>query len=232
MGALLGKLSPEQYIIMGLFEVVFYCVNEYILFHLWTVSDSVSRNCFTLLYKTCNFQVTDAGDSMTVHTFGAYFGLTIARIMYRKGQVGHHREGSSYTSDIFAMVGTYNKSFLRLVCADLYHPSGRSEVAMPFPRAIIRLLGNRLPLDFWRVMYLLMSVAKKFRPLRWSVEMNRTCAWISPTSFFSFRPLISLSKAKIWGLENLRQNFSYRYDFLMGLLAKFQRRPGARRSTP
>jgi ammonium transporter Rh len=86
MGALLGKLSPEQYIIMGLFEVVFYTVNEYILFDLWSV--------------------TDAGDSMTVHTFGAYFGLTVARVMYRKGQVGHSREGSSYNSDIFAMIGT------------------------------------------------------------------------------------------------------------------------------
>jgi len=86
MGALLGKLSPEQYIVMGFLEVVFYTVNEYILFDLWTV--------------------TDAGDSMTVHTFGAYFGLTVARVMYRKGTVGHPREGSSYHSDIFAMIGT------------------------------------------------------------------------------------------------------------------------------
>jgi len=86
MGALLGKLSPEQYIIMGFIEVVLYTVNEWIIFELWTV--------------------TDAGDSMTVHTFGAYFGLAVAAVMYRKNTVGHAREGSSYSSDIFAMIGT------------------------------------------------------------------------------------------------------------------------------
>lgn len=38
MGALLGKLSPEQYIVMGFFEVAIYAANEYILTQLYYVS--------------------------------------------------------------------------------------------------------------------------------------------------------------------------------------------------
>lgn len=31
MGAMLGKLTPEQYIIMGFVEIALYCGNEFIL---------------------------------------------------------------------------------------------------------------------------------------------------------------------------------------------------------
>jgi ammonium transporter Rh len=86
MGALLGKLSPEQYIVLGFFELAFYAVNEYIIFDL--------------------LQVNDSGDSITVHTFGAYFGLAAARVMYKKGTVGNSNEGPVYHSDLFAMIGT------------------------------------------------------------------------------------------------------------------------------
>uniref|UniRef100_A0A8C5RRL7 Ammonium transporter Rh type A n=1 Tax=Laticauda laticaudata TaxID=8630 RepID=A0A8C5RRL7_LATLA len=52
-------------------------------------------------------QATDTGASMTIHAFGAYFGLAVARILYRPGlKNGHPKEGSVYHSDLFAMIGT------------------------------------------------------------------------------------------------------------------------------
>lgn len=44
---------------------------------------------------------------MTIHAFGAYFGLAVTRMLYRQGlRNGHNNEGSVYHSDLFAMIGT------------------------------------------------------------------------------------------------------------------------------
>ena len=51
-------------------------------------------------------KAVDAGDTIFVHVFGAYFGLTVARVLYNKDQTTSSKEGSSYTSDMFSMVGT------------------------------------------------------------------------------------------------------------------------------
>lgn len=52
-------------------------------------------------------QASDVGASMTIHAFGAYFGLAVARMLYRPGlRDGHTNEGSVYHSDMFAMIGT------------------------------------------------------------------------------------------------------------------------------
>lgn len=51
-------------------------------------------------------QVKDAGGSMTIHTFGAYFGLTVTRILYRPNlEQSKDKQGSVYHSDLFAMIG-------------------------------------------------------------------------------------------------------------------------------
>lgn len=43
---------------------------------------------------------------MTIHAFGAYFGLAAARVLYRQGlRNGHENDGSVYHSDLFAMIG-------------------------------------------------------------------------------------------------------------------------------
>lgn len=43
---------------------------------------------------------------MIIHAFGAYFGLAVARVLYRPAlQNGHEKEGSVYHSDLFAMIG-------------------------------------------------------------------------------------------------------------------------------
>lgn len=48
---------------------------------------------------------------MIIHAYGAYFGLAVARVLYRPGlRNGHDNDGSVYHSDLFAMIG---KSRLR-----------------------------------------------------------------------------------------------------------------------
>lgn len=43
---------------------------------------------------------------MTIHTFGAYFGLTVTCILYRPNlEQSKDKQGSVYHSDLFAMIG-------------------------------------------------------------------------------------------------------------------------------
>ncbi|XP_045901941.1 ammonium transporter Rh type B [Micropterus dolomieu] len=86
-GAVLGKTSPVQLLVMAMFEVTLFAVNEFIL--------------LTIL------GAKDAGGSMTIHTFGAYFGLMVTRILYRPHlDKSKHKNCSVYHSDLFAMIGT------------------------------------------------------------------------------------------------------------------------------
>ncbi|XP_013381459.2 ammonium transporter Rh type B [Lingula anatina] len=85
-GAVLGKTSPLQLVIMAFFEIIFYCVNEMI----------------GLTY----FKAVDIGGSMFIHAFGAYFGLAVARVLWREDIEESDKEGSVYHSDLFSMIGT------------------------------------------------------------------------------------------------------------------------------
>ena len=53
-----------------------------------------------------SFQASDMGGSIFVHTFGAYFGLAVSRILNNKKIRDSPNEGSDYRSDFFSMVGT------------------------------------------------------------------------------------------------------------------------------
>jgi ammonium transporter Rh len=70
---------------------------------------------------------------MYVHVFGAYFGLTVARVLHNK-EVESHKEAAVYHSDLFAMIGTL---FLWL-----FWPSFNSAVAVDEgqTRAIVNTL--------------------------------------------------------------------------------------------
>ena len=49
----------------------------------------------------------DIGGSITIHAFGAYYGLAAALVLAPPGSGGAHpKNGASYTSDVFAMIGT------------------------------------------------------------------------------------------------------------------------------
>lgn len=84
VGAVLGKTTPLQLVVMGAVEMVFFAANEYLSSHV--------------------LQASDLGGSMVVHVFGAYFGLAVSRALGRPKDTSE--EASSYTSDMFAMIGT------------------------------------------------------------------------------------------------------------------------------
>ncbi|EYC13817.1 hypothetical protein Y032_0042g549 [Ancylostoma ceylanicum] len=85
MGAMLGKLSPVQYLIMALIETPVAIFIEHTVVH--------------------TFHVNDVGGSIVVHAFGAYFGLACSKAFGDKSQREHENEGSIYHSDIYAMIG-------------------------------------------------------------------------------------------------------------------------------
>ena len=69
--------------------------------------------------KYLNAQVSDVGASMLVHVFGAYFGLAVS-IILRRPKTQSNKEGASYNSDIFAMIG--NQIFYFSVTRIMFHP--------------------------------------------------------------------------------------------------------------
>ncbi|XP_071074607.1 ammonium transporter Rh type A isoform X2 [Dasypus novemcinctus] len=85
-GAVLGKTSPIQMLIMTIIEIAVFSGNEYLVGEI--------------------FQASDIGASMTIHAFGAYFGLAVALVLYRSGLRRHENQESEYHSELFAMIGT------------------------------------------------------------------------------------------------------------------------------
>uniref|UniRef100_A0A8C6UV88 Rh family C glycoprotein n=1 Tax=Neogobius melanostomus TaxID=47308 RepID=A0A8C6UV88_9GOBI len=86
-GALLGKISPVQCLVVTLFGVTLFAVEEYIILDL--------------------LHCRDAGGSMVIHCFGGYYGLAISWVLYRPNlHQSKQLIGSVYHSDLFAMIGT------------------------------------------------------------------------------------------------------------------------------
>lgn len=86
-GAVLGKVSRLQLAIIGIFEIIFYYINE----------------CIIIKY----LHISDAGGSILVHMFGAYFGIAVTRMIFSDDiEKDNEKEGSNYHSDVFAMIGT------------------------------------------------------------------------------------------------------------------------------
>ncbi|XP_028264944.1 rh50-like protein [Parambassis ranga] len=86
-GAVLGKTSPLQLLVMALLEVPVFAVTE------WAV----------LKY----LKINDAGGSILIHLFACYFGLGVTFVLYRpRLNEGHVKENTSYQSDILSVMGT------------------------------------------------------------------------------------------------------------------------------
>ena len=49
----------------------------------------------------------DVGGSITIHAFGAYYGLAASLVLSLSGSgADHHKNGASYSSDMTAMIRT------------------------------------------------------------------------------------------------------------------------------
>ncbi|NXJ72809.1 RHBG protein, partial [Rostratula benghalensis] len=75
--------------------------------------------CFSVLTK-----ISDSGGSLTVHTFGAYFGLMVSRILHRP-QMGKRKElqDAGHQADVFSVAGT--------ICLWIFWPSFTSATTVP-----------------------------------------------------------------------------------------------------
>jgi len=85
-GAILGKVTPSQMLIMGFMEPLFYWLNLYVTIFL--------------------LKAIDIGGGMVIHTFGAYFGLAVCWFMTSHQTRSHKDNTNSYNSDIFSLAGT------------------------------------------------------------------------------------------------------------------------------
>lgn len=85
-GAVLGRVTPTQLFVMGVFEIIFYSINEHI--------------------GVVDYEAVDMGGSIFVHTFGAYFGLAVSWALGAPKKDAKNDDKSDYKSDLFAMIGT------------------------------------------------------------------------------------------------------------------------------
>jgi len=85
-GAVIGKVTPLQLLVMTVVEVFAFWANI--------------RFCIT------ETQAHDVGGGMVIHTFGAYFGLAATWWVTRPAAKDNEEEKSIYSSDIFSLAGT------------------------------------------------------------------------------------------------------------------------------
>lgn len=84
-GALIGKISPTQVLVMTFLELIFYCLNKVFFLEKLLV-------------------IADCGGTIVVHVFGAYFGLGAC---FALGATRNEKlNAPSYISDIFSLIGT------------------------------------------------------------------------------------------------------------------------------
>jgi ammonium transporter Rh len=84
-GGIIGKVSPLQLVFMAVVETIFYSIN---------------KQC--LLLGVVDF--VDAGGTINIHMFGAYFGLAVAWIIGKPGASAESEGG--HVADLFSLIGT------------------------------------------------------------------------------------------------------------------------------
>jgi len=82
-GAVIGKTTPSQVLIMTLLELVFYSFNNRI-------------------FQVGILDLADCGGTIVIHMFGAYYGLAVSYMLGLPKAVVKE----TYTADIFSFIGT------------------------------------------------------------------------------------------------------------------------------
>ena len=85
-GAILGKASHLQLLLVAIIECVIFAINNTII--------------------TDIFQTADAGGTVALHLFGAYFGLAVSKVLKNSADP-FGKEASDHNSDIFSMIGKF-----------------------------------------------------------------------------------------------------------------------------
>jgi ammonium transporter Rh len=122
-GAIIGRASPVQLVIMALFQSFFYAFNKVVIVLGFLGAE-------------------DVGGSMTIHMFGAYFGLAVSYVLGSPKKTSTSSSEPNQVSDIMAMIGT--------ALLWVYWPSfvGATETAVPMNESVcvmhtvLALLGS------------------------------------------------------------------------------------------
>lgn len=118
MGAVMGKANPVQLVLLALLEVSGFVLNERLLQGLLKVSKCLQSLLLNQIIYFDFFgfqngwndlpqcQVRPLKGIMLLHIFGAFFGLTLTWILYRKGsEGGFEKEKFDKKSGLFSMLG-------------------------------------------------------------------------------------------------------------------------------
>merc|ERR1719450_772452 len=87
-GGLIGKISPVQCTVVTVVELTCYCVNKVYFLKQYDESPLIA----------------DCGGTIIIHVFGAYFGLMACTILGPPTK--DDLNASSYSSDLFSLIGT------------------------------------------------------------------------------------------------------------------------------
>ena len=86
-GALIGRANPLQMCVISIAEAVFYTLNKVFI-------------VFGIL------KAEDVGGTITIHMFGAFFGLAASKALGPQEKVSASNNAASRVSDVFSLVGT------------------------------------------------------------------------------------------------------------------------------
>ncbi|KAL1524893.1 hypothetical protein AB1Y20_019772 [Prymnesium parvum] len=119
-GGLIGKVGPSQLVVLVVCETFAYVANKQLILIRW-------------------LDIRDAGGTITIHMFGAYFGLAVALVIGKPAKM--EKEKASISSDLTSLIGTtflwlYWPSF---VAGDLKASEG---APLALVNTIISLIGS------------------------------------------------------------------------------------------
>ncbi|CAJ0965967.1 unnamed protein product [Ranitomeya imitator] len=87
VGAVLGRTSPVQMLLLTAMEIPLFVVND------WLVNKY--------------FHIIDVGGTVAIHIFSCYFGLGVSQILYQSSlRRGHVKETTTSNSDLLSLLGT------------------------------------------------------------------------------------------------------------------------------